>query len=176
MTQTLEEKQRTSSIIVVFCFIRRNGELLLVDRAFPPYQGVRTIPGGHKKRGEELLAACLREMKEETGLTLHDCRFAGQMQVHRDNRPGPEYLCLYYAAEEFSGEATPSDEGNLTWTRIADIHADTGTHPALRALLPFIESGTCPFTAEAYVDADGRGEYTVTGPGKGAQSVTKRYE
>lgn len=170
------DEAQPSSIIIVFCFIRRGDEILLVERAFPPYQGTRTIPGGHKKRGEEIRAACLREIQEETGLALHDCRLAGIMQVHREDRTGPEYLCIYFTAEEFSGAVTHSPEGTLAWTAFADIQADTGTHPALRALLPHVVSGNYPFTAEAYVDADGKGEYAVTGPGKHAKQVVARYE
>lgn len=176
MTQPDSGKQYPSSTIIVFCFILREDEVLLVERAFPPYQGMRTIPGGHKGYGEEITTACLREMHEETGLTLLDCHFAGFMQVHREGRVGPEALCLYYAAKEFSGELTPSPEGNLAWTKIADIYKDKGTHPALRALLPHIASGNYPFTAEAYVDDEGKGEYAVTGPGVRGKSVAGRHE
>ena len=176
MPQTAEQ-QYPSSTLIVFCFIRRGDEVLLVERALPPYQGMRTIPGGHKNRGEELFAACLREMKEETGLTLHDCRFAGHMQVHRNDRTsGPEALCLYYVADEFSGEVTPSEEGFLTWTNMDAALKDTGTHPALRALLPSVRDNACPFMAEAYVDANGKGEFRVTGPGAGAKPVVMRLE
>lgn len=173
MTQSSSGKQYPGSTIIVFCFILRGDEVLLVERAFPPYQGMRTIPGGHKRYGEEITAACLREMREETGLTLHDCHFAGFMQVRREDRTGAEALCLYYVAGEFSGDLTPSPEGRLAWTKMADVYNDKGTHPALRALLPHIESGNCPFTAEACVDDDGKGEYAVTGPGR---SVTGRHE
>ena len=176
MTQSGSGKHYPVSTIFVFCFIRRGEELLLVERALAPYQGVRTIPGGHKLGGEEITAACLREMREETGLVLHDCRFAGILQVHREGWTGTEALCVYFTAEKFSGEVTQSPEGKLAWTATAEIHRDKGTHPTLRALLPHIESGNCPFIAEAHVDADGKGQYTVTGPGEQGKSVTERHE
>ncbi|MDL2209398.1 NUDIX domain-containing protein [Desulfovibrio sp. OttesenSCG-928-O18] len=176
MSKPEAEKNYPSSTIIVFCFIRRGDEVLLVERAFPPYQGMRTIPGGHKQFGEEITAACLREMKEETGLTLHDCHLAGFMQVHRAGRTGPEALCIYYAAEDFSGELTPSEEGPLAWTKTEAVYRDKGTHPALRALLPHVVSGNYPFTAEAYVDAEGKGDYSITGPGKHGKTVRERHE
>ena len=176
MPQPDSAKQYPSSVIIVFCFIRRGDELLLVERALPPYQGMRTIPGGHKQYGEELAAACLREMKEETGLSLHDCHLAGVMQVRQEGRTGPEALCVYFVSEEFSGDVAPSIEGKLAWLKTAEIYKDKGVHPALRALLPHIESGNYPFTAEADVDADGKGKYTVTSPGKRGKSVTRRHE
>ena len=176
MTQSNSGTGYPSSTIIVFCFIRRGDDVLLIERALPPYQWMRTIPGGHKQFGEEVAAACLREMQEETGLLLHDCHFAGVMQVHREGRQGPEALCVYFAAESFSGELTPGPEGNLIWTPSAAIYTDKGTHPALRALLPHIESGKYPFMAEAYVDDEGKGEYTVTSPGAQGKSVTGRHE
>ncbi len=176
MTQANSGEQYPSSVLIVFCFILRGDEVLLVERALPPYQGMRTIPGGHKRYGEEVTAACLREMKEETGLTLLDCHYAGYMQVHREGRIGPEALCLYYAAKEFFGKPTPSLEGNLAWTKVADALKDKGTHPALRALLPHIANGNYPFTAEAYVDENGKGDYSVTGPGGHGITVAGRHE
>ena len=176
MMRTSPSHKRPLSVLVVFAFIRRNDELLLVERALPPFQGMRTIPGGHKQYGEEYATACLREMREETGLVLEDLRFAGLMQVHRE-RPGEEeYLCLYYVADTFSGTLTPSHEGPLAWEKMADIHTMPGTHPALRALLPFVEKEIIPFTAEAYCDTEGRGIYTVTPLGANSASVTNRYE
>ena len=88
MAQSDSAQQYPGSAIIVFCFIRRGDDLLLIERALPPYQGMRTIPGGHKRYGEEIAAACLREMKEETGLSLRDCHFAGFMQVHQAGGQG----------------------------------------------------------------------------------------
>ena len=176
MTQLIPTHKRPLSVIIVFAFIRRGDELLLVERALPPYQGMRTIPGGHKQYGEEYATACLREMQEETGLVLEDLRFAGLMQVHRERASGEEYLCLYYVADVFSGTLTPSHEGPLAWEKMTNIHTMPGTHPALRALLPFVEKGDVPFTAEAYCDSEGRGTYSVTPLGVNGGTVTKRYE
>ncbi len=173
MPHDLEQVRDQGTIIVVFAFIRRGDELLLVERALPPYAGMCTIPGGHKKQGEALRAACLREMEEETGLALHSQRIAGIQQVRRDR--GRDHICVYYVADSFSGAPRPSKEGKIFWASGADIASMKESHPALRALWPFILNENYPFDAEAFTDAEGRGTYSVTVAGSWLP-VEKRYE
>ena len=165
--------KRALSIVVVFAFIRRGDEIVMVERALPPYAGTRTIPGGHKRLGEALPAACLREMEEETGLTLHDLRFAGLMQVCRG--ADRDALCVYYVADSFSGELRSSNEGPVFWADARECLAMKESHPALRALLPFIINNDFPFTAEAVTDDEGRGTYSVVGVNC-SEPVSKVFE
>ena len=48
------------------------GELLLVRRAFAPHAGTLCFPGGFAEHDESLESTCLRELREETGLTGRD--------------------------------------------------------------------------------------------------------
>ena len=60
----------------VACFIRNiNGELLLVRRAKEPGKGTLDLPGGFMDRYECAEEAVYREVMEETGLEIHDCRY-----------------------------------------------------------------------------------------------------
>ena len=60
----------------VACFIKnKKGELLLVRRAKEPAQGTLDLPGGFMDRYECAEEAAYREVKEETGLEIHDCRY-----------------------------------------------------------------------------------------------------
>ncbi|MEU7528816.1 NUDIX hydrolase [Saccharothrix sp. NPDC042600] len=47
-----------------------NGRLLLVRRANPPGEGLWSIPGGRVEPGEDDRAAVIREIREETGLSV----------------------------------------------------------------------------------------------------------
>ena len=71
---------------IVFCFLIRDEKILLIRRAREPYKGEATVPGGRKRRGESLRAACAREMLEETGYTVGELTFAGILHVFRDGK------------------------------------------------------------------------------------------
>lgn len=46
------------------------GRILLIKRGQPPAQGFWSIPGGKQEPNESLVDACVREVKEETGLSI----------------------------------------------------------------------------------------------------------
>lgn len=65
-----------NSSSAVACFIRNpEGELLLVRRAKEPAKGTLDLPGGFVDMYESAEEAAHREVKEETGLDLTDCRY-----------------------------------------------------------------------------------------------------
>lgn len=60
----------------VACFIRNaKGELLLVRRAKEPAKDTLDLPGGFVDMFESGEEAARREVKEETGLDITDCRY-----------------------------------------------------------------------------------------------------
>ncbi len=59
--------------------------LLLIKRGRPPSAGLWSIPGGRCRPGESAAEACIREAREETGLSVRVVRFAGRVQ-----RPGAD--------------------------------------------------------------------------------------
>ena len=60
----------------VACFIKNpQGELLCVRRAKEPAKGTLDLPGGFVDMHESAEEAARREVKEETGLDLKECRY-----------------------------------------------------------------------------------------------------
>jgi ADP-ribose pyrophosphatase len=57
--------------IAVGAIVVRNGQVLLVRRGQPPSEGLWAVPGGRIELGETLQQAAEREIREETGLTIH---------------------------------------------------------------------------------------------------------
>jgi 8-oxo-dGTP diphosphatase len=62
----------------------RNGALLLIRRGHAPSRGRWSLPGGRVEPGETPQQALVREMAEETGLTVEVGELVGEVV-----RPGP---------------------------------------------------------------------------------------
>lgn len=58
--------------------------LLLIQRGRPPATGLWSVPGGRCLPGEGTAAACVREVAEETGLSVEVVGAAGRVE-----RPAP---------------------------------------------------------------------------------------
>ena len=75
--------------------------------------------GGHAEGAESPEDCLLREVKEETGLTLTRFRFRGLITFVSDACE-PEQMCLF-TADGFEGEICPCDEGELAWIDKTEI-------------------------------------------------------
>ena len=63
--------QRVSQVtvdLVIFTIREHRLEVLLIERALPPFEGRWALPGGFIRDGESLEQAALRELEEETGV------------------------------------------------------------------------------------------------------------
>ena len=69
--------------------------------------------GGKFLPGESPEECLIREVKEETGLTLTRFKFRGFITFVQ-NKTETEYMCLF-TANEFSGDLMECDEGELRW-------------------------------------------------------------
>lgn len=89
-----------------------NGNILVQDRKDPDWPGL-TFPGGHVEKGESFTESVIREVWEETGLTVENPVLCGvkQFQTRKDER----YVVLFYKASRFSGKLRSSDEGEVFW-------------------------------------------------------------
>ena len=76
--------------------------------------------GGHFEADESPEECLLREVKEETGLTLTSWRFRGIVTFCSDQWQ-TEYMCLY-TADGYEGEmAANCLEGNLEWVKKSQV-------------------------------------------------------
>lgn len=109
--------------MTTLCYIERGQEYLMLHRVSKDkdvnkdkWIGV----GGHFEENESPEECLLREVREETGLTLTAYRFRGLVTFMSDKWQ-TEYMCLY-TADGFEGELTECDEGVLTWVPKKDLN------------------------------------------------------
>ena len=110
------------SQLTTLCYIEENEKYLMLHRTkkdndenHDKWIGV----GGHFEKGESPEECLVREVKEETGLTLHSFDFRGIVTFVSDENPA-EYMCLF-TSKDFSGEMIQCNEGQLEWVDKSEV-------------------------------------------------------
>jgi ADP-ribose pyrophosphatase YjhB (NUDIX family) len=96
------------------------GRLLMIKRGHEPGAGLWSIPGGRIEPGESDIEAVVREMIEETGLTVEVGRLIGRVQ-----RPGVNGAVIDirdYAATVTGGTLRAGDDAaDARWVTPAEL-------------------------------------------------------
>ena len=95
-----------------------NGNVLVQDRKNPDWPGV-TFPGGHVEPEEAFTDSVIREVFEETGLTIENPKLCGVKQFRTDDHE--RYVVFLYRADRFTGELRSSHEGEVFWVPRKDL-------------------------------------------------------
>lgn len=103
--------------LTVLCLVHRDGRVLLQNRVKPDWMGY-ALPGGHVEPGESIVDACVREMKEETGLDVFQPRLCGVKQFPIR---GGRYLVFMFRTDQFAGELQSSPEGRMEWVELCRL-------------------------------------------------------
>jgi ADP-ribose pyrophosphatase YjhB (NUDIX family) len=106
-------KYPTRPIVGAGAVVHRGPRVLLVKRRYPPNRGKWALPGGIVELGEKTEEAAVREVLEETGLTVViESLFDVQTDVQRDADSRPEYhfVLVDYLARPSGGKLNPNRE------------------------------------------------------------------
>src|SRR5580698_7086808 len=97
--------------------------VLLVRRGTEPLKGQWSLPGGMLEIGESLTAGVIREVREETGLTVEPVELIELLdRIHREGEPVryhyviADYLCRVVSGELLAG----SDADAVRWVERAE--------------------------------------------------------
>ena len=125
--------------MTTLCYIEKDGRYLMLHRTKKENdinKGKWIGVGGHAYDGETPEECLLREVKEETGLTLTSYKFRGLITFISDECE-PELMCLF-TADGFTGEQCMCDEGDLAWidkSQVAGLPTWEGDAVFLKLLL-----------------------------------------
>jgi 8-oxo-dGTP diphosphatase len=109
------------------------GRLLLIKRGHEPGAGLWSLPGGRIEPGETGTQALVREMREETGLTVKVGRLLGT--VTRPGLDGDVIDISDYEATIIAGSLTPGDDAaDARWVDTADLESMPVTDGLVEAL------------------------------------------
>ncbi len=125
--------------LTTICYIEKDGCFLMLhrtkkenDQSHDKWLGV----GGKFEKDESPDECIVREVKEETGLTLTSYRLRGIMTFVSDVWE-TEYMFIY-TADQFQGEIQPCSEGDLYWVKkeeVLNLHLWQGDVLFLRKLI-----------------------------------------
>lgn len=116
----MTQEKYINVVLSNMCMIEdQEGRILVQMRTKSDWPGL-TFPGGHVEANETLVQSVIREIKEETDLTIIHPKLMGVMEWPFENHT--RYLAFIYKATEFSGTCKDSSEGHLFWIRKEDLH------------------------------------------------------
>ena len=103
--------------LTTLCMVYRGEEILLQNRVKTDWRGY-CFPGGHVEPGESIVDSVIREMKEETGLTIRNPKLCGIKQFPI---AGGRYLVFFFKTDAFEGKLSSSEEGKVEWVRRKEL-------------------------------------------------------
>lgn len=96
-----EDLPNAASVAIV-----RDSKVLLIKRAFAPYQHLWTLPGGRLEPGETIEQCAIREVQEELALVIRHPRAVLTQALGRDGA----FRLAVFVTRDFSGQIRASDE------------------------------------------------------------------
>lgn len=129
--------ERTENVIFTnMCMVYDGqGNILVEDRVRGNWRGI-AFPGGHVEPGEPFTDAAIREIYEETGLTVSRLQLCAIKDWIRED--GIRYVVALYKTSCFEGDLRSSDEGRVFWMSMEEflrIKPASGMHQSLKAYL-----------------------------------------
>ena len=97
------------------------------------------FPGGHVEQGEFVTPSVLREIREETGLTIENPKLCGIKEFQKE-QDGKRFIVFLYVASRFFGELRSSDEGDVFWYPLSELKRSKELADGFSEMLPVFTS------------------------------------
>ena len=111
--------ERTERVILTnMCMIRSGTKVLVEEKITPEGKGI-IFPGGHVEEHEPVVDSVIREMQEETGLTIEKPELCGIKEWI--NEDGSRYVVFLFRTDRFTGEVTASSGGRVCWREMDEV-------------------------------------------------------
>jgi 8-oxo-dGTP diphosphatase len=147
-------------ILATLCYVKHNGCTLMVHRnkkANDIHEGKWNGLGGKFEAGETPEECVIREVLEESGLSIQSPRYCGLLVF--TSFKGNDWYVFVFTATEFSGELIDSPEGRLEWIpdeKLLDLNLWESDH----IFFPWIEDKKI-FSAKFEYEGDEMQGYQV---------------
>ena len=105
-------------ILTNMCMIFDDSKLLVQEKVGKSFKGI-TCPGGHVEQNEPIVDSVIREIKEETGLSIKSQKLCGIKDWFEEG--GSRYMVFIFRADNFEGVLTSSEEGRVFWAELSEL-------------------------------------------------------
>lgn len=93
---------------------------VLVQKRIKYWCGI-SFPGGHVDNGESIYDSAVREVKEETGLTIKNLKYCGLVHWHNTDN-NDKYFVHCYKTDEYTGTLlNATEEGEVFFTSLESL-------------------------------------------------------
>lgn len=141
---------RSQSVeLVNMCLITdpNTKQVLVQDKTDVSWRRGLTFPGGHVEVREDLYHAMVREVREETGLSVHSLSLCGTVEWF-DDRELTRKICFLYRTADFSGTLVQNgDEGVNSWKSLNELTAENTAESIPQFLKIFLNEQTTSATS-----------------------------
>ena len=103
--------------LATLCYVRKNNQTLMLHRikkAGDMHQGKWNGLGGKFHKGESPEECVIREVKEESGLTITNPKLKGFISFPEFSK-NTDWHVFIFLVEDFTGQLIDSGEGVLEW-------------------------------------------------------------
>ena len=155
-------------ILATLCYIKHDGCTLMIHRnkkANDIHEGKWNGLGGKFERGETPEECAVREVYEESGLSIRDPKLCGLLMF--PNFKGNDWYVFVFTATEFDGGLIDSSEGSLEWISDENI-LELNLWESDHIFMPWMQEGKF-FSAKFDYEIDKLRGYNVVfyGPPEG---------
>ena len=140
---------RFQVIPAAYVVLRRGDEVLMLLRANTGYMdGYWAVPAGHVEKDESVLAAALREVREEVGVEIDPDDLVPVTAMHRTGGNGQaidERVDFFFTTSRWRGEPRlmePGKAAGLSWFALGELPDPVVPHEA--RVLEALRTGGLP--------------------------------
>jgi 8-oxo-dGTP diphosphatase len=158
---SLAGEPRTYPLVQVAAALLRRDDAIVLVRERRGDSVFWSVPGGGVEPGELITETLVREIKEETGITIRSVRRLAYI-VNSTSDTFPSSVAFFFECDEWDGDIAPQDpEGDVLYAELASVDSaltllsvPTAARPEIEPLVAYLRDPRAPTRIWEYRDND----------------------